>query len=171
MASSTNVHSPRSECIFCAFHRTENAELLWCQLCRQQRHWRISLWYDDVIKWKHFPRNWPFARGIHRSPVNSPHKGQWRGALMFSFICARISGWVNNGKAVDLRRHRVHYDVTVMKISGAVRDDKVGVMAAVGFQCIAIALLHTFHNAPVPYPTMHHFVTEMCTCVHIFVTK
>ena len=32
--------------------------------------------HDDVIKWKHFPRSWPFVRGIHRSPVNSPHKGQ-----------------------------------------------------------------------------------------------
>ena len=38
---------------------------------------------DDVIKWKHFPRYWPFVSGIHRSPVDSPHKGQWRGALMF----------------------------------------------------------------------------------------
>ena len=44
--------------------------------------------HDDVIKWKHFPRYWPFVRGIHRSSVNSPHKGQWRGALMFSLICA-----------------------------------------------------------------------------------
>ena len=41
--------------------------------------------HDDVIKWKHFPRYWPFVRGIHRSPVNSPHKDQWRGALMFFF--------------------------------------------------------------------------------------
>ena len=39
---------------------------------------------------------WTFARRIHRSPVNSPHKGQWRGALMFSLICARTNGWVNN---------------------------------------------------------------------------
>ena len=23
--------------------------------------------HDDAIKWKHFPRNWPFVRGIHRS--------------------------------------------------------------------------------------------------------
>ena len=37
---------------------------------------------DDVIKWNHFPRYWPFVRGIHRSPVNSPHKGQWRGAFI-----------------------------------------------------------------------------------------
>ena len=41
------------------------------------------VFHDDVIKWKHFLRNWPFVRGIHRSPMNSPHKGQWRGASMF----------------------------------------------------------------------------------------
>ena len=55
--------------------------------------------HDDVIKWKHLPRNWPFVRGIHRSPVNSPHKGQWRGALMFSLICVWINDWVNNREA------------------------------------------------------------------------
>ena len=44
------------------------------------------------------------------------HKGQWRGALMFSLICARINGWVNNGEAGDLRRHGVHYDVIIMII-------------------------------------------------------
>ena len=70
--------------------------------------------HDDVIKWKHFPRSWPFVRGIHRPPVNSPHKGQWRGALMFSLICVWINGWVNNREAGDLRRHRGHYDVIVM---------------------------------------------------------
>ena len=70
--------------------------------------------HDDVIKWKHFPRYWPFVRGIHRSPVNSPHKGQWRGALMFSLVCVWIDGWVNNREAGDLRRYRAHYDVTVM---------------------------------------------------------
>ena len=70
--------------------------------------------HDDVIKWNHFPSYWPFVRGIHRSAVNSPHKGQWRGALMFSLICAWINGWVNSRKAGDLRRHRAHYDVIVM---------------------------------------------------------
>ena len=70
--------------------------------------------HDDVIKWKHFPRNWPFVRGIHRSPVNSPHKGQWRGALMFSLICILINDWVNNREAGDLRRQRTDYDVSVM---------------------------------------------------------
>ena len=70
--------------------------------------------HDDVNKWKHFPRHWPFARGIHRSPVNSPHKCQWRSALMFVLICVWINGWVNNREAGDLRCHRAHYDVRVM---------------------------------------------------------
>ena len=70
--------------------------------------------HDDVIKWKHFPRNWPFVWEIHRSPVNFPHKGQWRGALMFSLIYAWINDWVNNREAGDLRRQHGHYDVIVM---------------------------------------------------------
>ena len=70
--------------------------------------------HDDVIKWKQFLRYWPFVRGIQRSPVNSPHKGQWRGALMSSLICARIYSWVNNREAGDLRRHPTHCDVIVM---------------------------------------------------------
>ena len=49
--------------------------------------------HDDVIKWKHFLRYWPFVRGIHRSPVNSPHKGRWRRALIFSLICALNKQW------------------------------------------------------------------------------
>ena len=60
--------------------------------------------HDDVIKWKHFPRYWPFVRG------------QCRGALMFSFICDWINGWVNDGGVGDKRRHRAHYDVIVMWI-------------------------------------------------------
>ena len=70
--------------------------------------------HDDVIKWKHFPRNWPFVRKIHRSPVNFPHKGQWRGALMFSLIYVWINDWANNREAGDLRRQHGHYDVIVM---------------------------------------------------------
>ena len=75
----------------------------------------LSYTHDDVIKWKHFPRYWPFVRGIYRFQVNSPHKGQWRGALMFSLICVWINGWVNNREAGDLRRQLAHYDVIVMK--------------------------------------------------------
>ena len=70
--------------------------------------------HDDVIKRKHFPRYWPFGRGIHRSPVSFPHQGQCRGAVMFSLICVWINGWVNNREAGDLRHYRSHYDVSVM---------------------------------------------------------
>ena len=85
--------------------------------------WPLLLWWlwyhkhDYVIKWKHFPRYWPFVRVIHRWPVNSPHKGQWRGALMFSLMCAWINASVNNREAGDWKRHRAHYDVIVMACS------------------------------------------------------
>ena len=72
--------------------------------------------HNDVIKWKRFPRHWLFVRGIYRSPVNSPHKGQWHGALMVSLICAWINAWLNIREAGDLRRHRAHYDIIVMGI-------------------------------------------------------
>ena len=75
----------------------------------------FSLAHDDVIKWKHFPRYLPFVRGIHRSPVNPPHKGQWRGASMFALICVSINGWVSSGGAGDLRRYRAHHDVIAMR--------------------------------------------------------
>ena len=88
--------------------------------------------YDD-IKWKHLSRYWPFARGIHTSSVNSPQKGQWRGALMFSLICVWINGWVNNREAGDLRRYRAHYDVIVM-ICGPqpIRSFKLGYVTGQG---------------------------------------
>ena len=70
--------------------------------------------HEDVIKWKHLPRYCPCVWGIHRSPVNSPNKGQWRGALMLSLIWAWTNGWVNNRGAGDLRPYRPHHDVAVM---------------------------------------------------------
>ena len=36
----------------------------------------VGTWHtehDDVMVRKRFPSYWPFVRGIHRSPVNSPH--------------------------------------------------------------------------------------------------
>ena len=101
----------------CFWARTKK---LWGMFIRVEEVY-ILLWssqkmvvHDDVIKWKHFPRYWPFVRRIHRSPVTSPHKGKWRGALMFSLICVWINGWVNNREAGDLRHNRAHYYVTVM---------------------------------------------------------
>ena len=108
-------------CVICYLKISDGGtpSCVWCYKMLRESATRGS-WcartinHGDVIKWKHFPRYWPFVQGIHRSPVNSPHKGQWRGALMFSLICTRINGWENNGEAGDLRRHRVDYVVTVM---------------------------------------------------------
>ena len=86
---------------------TWDATDIWHSLVQSVAWWRH--------RWKYFPRYWPFVRGVHRSPVNSPRKGQWPGALVFSFIGPWINGWVNNRKAGDLRRHRAHYGVNVMR--------------------------------------------------------
>ena len=61
-----------------------------------------------------FSAYWPFVQEIHRPSVNSLYKGQWRGALMFYFICAGKIRWVSNRNAGDWRRYRAHYDVIVM---------------------------------------------------------
>ena len=79
--------------------------------------------HDDVIKWKHFPRYWPFVCGIHRPPMNFPDKGQWRRTLMFSLICACINRLVNNHGTGDLRRHLAHYDATLMGIDTHIAVD------------------------------------------------
>ena len=106
---------------------------------------------DDVIQWKQFPRYWPFVRGIHRWPVNSPHKGPWRGALMFSLIFV----WVNNREACDLRRHRAHYDVIVMGKTSILWRFQVwagrtlkGVVLRTGRYARAFTLVANWGNSP-----------------------
>ena len=67
-------------------------------------------WHAEVIKWKHFLRYWPFVRGILRSPVYSPHRGQWRGALMFFFAwtlwcqCNEISYTWQNTRQREIKK-------------------------------------------------------------------
>ena len=104
-------------------------------------HWRVPtatdlrnyllLWNVDVHKsriavamcvrdtwWRHqmetFSALLAICAGNSPVPVNSPHKDQRRRALMFTLICARINGWVNNREAGDFRCHSTHSDVTVM---------------------------------------------------------
>ena len=73
----------------------------WLSKCKKTHIW-----------WSHqmeiFPCYWPIVQGIHQSLVNSQHKGQWCGALMFSLICDWTNSWTNNGDAGDLRRHHAH---------------------------------------------------------------
>ena len=60
-----------------------------------------------AIKWKHFLCYWRFVKGIHRWPVDSPQKDQWRRALMFSLICAWTNRSGSNRYAGDFRRYRL----------------------------------------------------------------
>ena len=80
--------------------------------CQKSR----ALIHDDVIKRKHFQRNWPFVRGIHRWPLDSPHKKPVTRSFDIYFICAWTNSWTNNRDAGDLRRHRTHYDDTLMNL-------------------------------------------------------
>ena len=125
-----------------------------CQL----RGWGVQkhLWHDDVLKWKHFPCYSPFVWGIHRSPVNSSHKGQWRGALMFSLICTWINGWVSSCEAGDLRRYCAHYDATVMSSSilRALKFSPVNKICI--FQCIGEIFCVKFQRYPLKFHTKYH---------------
>ena len=90
--------------------------------------WKIENINTDISWWRHqmetFSALLALCVGNSPEPVNSPHKGQWRGALMFSLICAWINGWVNNHGADNLGRQRAHYDVIVMYL-GAIHQAKV----------------------------------------------
>ena len=67
-------------------------------------------------------------------PLNSPHKGQWRGALMFSLIWCWTNDWVNSRDAGDLGRHSAHYDVMVMILSNVFYTN-ANLSAGAGFIC------------------------------------
>ena len=62
----------------------------------------LCIWLQSRSWWRHQMETFSALLAI------------WRGALMFSLICAWLNGWVNNGEAGDLRRCRAHYDVTVI---------------------------------------------------------
>ena len=111
--------------------------------------------HDNVIKWKHFLRYWPFVRGIHRLPVNSPHKGQWCGPLMFSLICTWINGWVNNREAGNLRCHCAHYDVIVMIFTNSTHS-KYNVITKLAFCNLILGLLKS---------DLLMFKKKVCLCV------
>ena len=78
----------------------------------------ISNLFPKYTWWRHQMETWsallPFYAG--NSPVTAEFPAQRRGTRSFDvfFICSWINGRANNREAGDLRRHRAHYDVTVM---------------------------------------------------------
>ena len=81
---------------------------------RTRCHVGIESNHDDVIKWKHFPRYWPFVREVTGHRWIPRTKASDAELWCFLKIYALINGWVNNREAGDLRRHVAHYDVTVV---------------------------------------------------------
>ena len=78
----------------------------WPVACRHT----IFIWFNldsSWAWWRHQMETFSalLALCAWNSPVNSPHTVHWRGALMFSLICAWISGWVNKQKPGDLRHY------------------------------------------------------------------
>ena len=71
----------------------------------------------DVITWKRFSHYCPFVRGILRSPVDSPHKGQWFGAFMFPLMPARTDCWTNNREAGEIEIPWRSFDVPALNSS------------------------------------------------------
>ena len=96
--------------LYCWFKCKRNIEL-----CRLYLKYAIG---EEALQLKtggnEFTQCFVHVREIHQSLVDSPHKGQWRRAFMFSLICGWTNGWVNKRDAGDLRRQSAHYDVTVM---------------------------------------------------------
>ena len=93
------------------FKQCSSVMIFCIKICVTCANIRITWWHHQM---ETFSALLVLCAGIHRSPVNSPHRVLWRGALMFSLICVRINGWVNNREAGDLRRCRAHYDVIFM---------------------------------------------------------
>ena len=79
----------RNKTYCCQLPRVLWSRLVSLQSCSPD----VQILHDGVIKWIYFPRYWPYVRGIHRSLVDSPHRGKWRRALMFSLIWAWTNGW------------------------------------------------------------------------------
>ena len=62
--------------------------------------------HDNVIKWKRFPRYWPFVRGIHRLPVNSPRKDLSFDLRLNKWLSKQSWGWWFETLSCSLWRHR-----------------------------------------------------------------
>ena len=98
----------RDKNFYCEQFGWKQNDIYSCELYPSRQHTYISWWRHQMGTFFAL-----LAFCEENSTVKSPHKGQWRGALVFSLIYAWTNGWVNNRDAGDLRRHRAHYDATV----------------------------------------------------------
>ena len=129
-------------------------------LWKNEISWDLSLRWISA-RWRHqmkiFSALLAFCAG--NSPVTGefPHKSQWHGALMFSLIGAWMDDWVNNYEAGDLRRHRTHYDVTVMERNPKLQEPQ-GPISTIGSFLICVVMKDTtLYLTHPPLEKMTHF--------------
>ena len=141
--------------------------------------WHLS----EMSWWRHqmetFSAHWPFVMG------NSPVTGEFptQRSVTFSLICAWTNGWAKHRSAGDFRRHRAHYDATVMVTDISLRPDKTYKLQWTGLSWVKDGGLSFFGTKALPEPMMIYcirptpqspqgtgpishntpFKTEMCT--------
>ena len=93
---------------------------------RRPRMWNHDEFRSESLQPAIFQCSWwrhqieTFSALLALCQEDSPSKGQWWVAPMFSYICAWTNNWANSWDTVDLRRHRSHYDVTVIPQKGLI---------------------------------------------------
>ena len=145
---------------------TTSAKRVWLQS-------NLHVLHDDVIKWKHFPRYWPFVRGIHRSPVNSPHKGQWRGDVFFDLplnkrLRKQWCGWWFETPSRPVWRHCNVDCGPAFAISRKVRPDHFAVtFDALDCEMPRFDTILRFKNKTFTTVKLHHRVCKVLGCVRL----
>ena len=135
--------------------------------------WWVNGWIDELIE---LPNDWLISIQCWIEDsctmmtssngnifcVTDPFWGEftgrwWRVALMFSSICIRINGWVNNQDASDLRHHCAHYAVTAMQ---SVRNAMILIPPSLSLTSLTKWLLITnkiIGNKLLQYQRLNHF--------------
>ena len=131
----------------------------------------------EVTQWNHIPRYRPFVMGIHRSPVDSLHKGPVTRTALFSLVFISTKCWINRRAARDLRRHGAHCHVIVMLFSARQTSgpcpDSPSLYRLFEYGCITCHRHHGFlftkqHMVPRNYGTACKIWWGICSFVLIF---
>ena len=101
--SGSAVSSPGISTLYEWYHSNEAKQLK----ARSRLH-------DNFMRWRWFPRYWPFVRGIHQCLVDIPPKTSVTWALMFPLVLSLTDGWKNSQVVGDLIRHESHCDGILM---------------------------------------------------------
>ena len=121
---------------------------------------QIEIKLIENVSWRHhqmqyrFPRYWPFVRGIHWLPMNSPHKAS--DAELWYFICSSPE---------YLKRHCTHYDFTLMW--ALCFQVAIFISNKHGHWCVYI---YTRIRLRIPYACAYTYIhTYMCIYMYIYI--